>query len=681
MSGKDLEIRYRLKPEPPTERELAGMKNMDDVDFEIFRHRMQMITHEGKETAIKLGASTAVRWGDVGMAIYTNSGDIAISAAGIRFHTVLGSVPLKYVLKHWKDDPSVGIKEGDAFFYTDPLYAGVHTSDMGYYTPVFYNGEIVCWVGCVVHSGESGATEPGGMPLTSRSRYDDGIHIPPVKITENYHLREDVVNLLAHMVRDPRGLILDIKARAAACGVARRRLLETIEKKGPDFTIGGLRRLIKLSSEAARAKVSKLNDGVYRFPRFMDTVGTEDALLKLMVTVRKKGEKLYLDLTDTSPEVPDRPINTQFMGVLGLSAVYLGGYMFYDLPVNSGFFEAMEWNFPENTIVNPNPEAPVSLAPWTQCTFEHGFSQVGAKMLYALDPERAVACWFRGFNAAYYGGLNQWGEPTADICPDINAGGTGGRSDKDGVNIAGAFFATMSDTGDMESIEIEKPFLYLFRRYFRDSHGFGNHRGGAGADYAIMIKDVPWMYMGCFGYGSKIPSTMGLFGGYALPTFVVTKIKKNNLLKMMERTDPRVPYSTHQVLEEKAIEGKYEYWPISCPGEVLSEGDLFIAGTGGGAGFGDVLERNPQAVVRDVYNGITSEWAARNIYLVDYNPETLTVNLEETEELRRQEREKRKSRGMPYHEFVRKWQSRRPDDHALRYYGNWPNPSRGRQEG
>ena len=58
-------------------------------------------------------------------------------------------------------------------------------------------------------------------------------------------------------------------------------------------------------------------------------------------------------------------------------------------------------------------------------------------MTYHLDPLRAVAAWFQGFGVPVFGGVNQWGEPIADITPEINSTGAGARPDMDGVDGAG----------------------------------------------------------------------------------------------------------------------------------------------------------------------------------------------------------------------------------------------------
>lgn len=423
MYGRDEEVVQRLKPEPMTSEEAGAQDDISDLEFKIFQHKMNMIAQEGKETTMKLGASSGMRWGDVAFGIYTGLGDLSVVATGIWFHAVLGQIPVKYITKHWIDDPSVGVREGDSFFWNDPFYGGVHGADMGLCVPVFYKGKLVCFTGAVVHTGESGGSEPGGMVGSAKSKYDEGLLAPPIKIGENYILKEDLLNMFSSMNRDPRTMILDIKARLAACRIAQRRIVELIDQKGVAFFLGGLRRILTVTGEAAKKKVSALNDGIYRQPRFMDTVGPETALTKINIVMTKKQDKIKLSFEGTSPMLPDKPLNTFFQGIIGLSMVYFCGWFFYDLPANNGLLEVLEWDFPENTLVNAKGDVPTSISPFTQTCFAHGMFLAGARMSYSLDPLRAVAAWYQGFGVPIYGGVNQWNEPIADITPEINATG------------------------------------------------------------------------------------------------------------------------------------------------------------------------------------------------------------------------------------------------------------------
>jgi N-methylhydantoinase B len=55
---------------------------------------------------------------------------------------------------------------------------------------------------------------------------------------------------------------------------------------------------------------------------------------------------------------------------------------------------------------------------------------------------------------------------------------------------------------------------------------------------------------------------------------------------------------------------------------------------GGGGGYGDPTEREPEKVREDVYQGYVSQDAARELYGVVIDPEGLVVDLAATEALR-----------------------------------------------
>jgi len=676
--GRDMEVVQRLKPEPTTSDELAAQEKISDVDFEIFSHKMDMIATEGKETTMKLGASSGMRWGDVAFGVYTARGDLAVVATGIWFHAVLGQIPVKYIVKHWINEPSVGVREGDSFFWNDPFYGGVHGADMGLCVPVYHDDKLVCFAGAVVHTGECGGSEPGGLVGSARSKYDEGLLAPPIKIGENYALKEDMLNMFAAMNRDPRTMILDIKARLAACRIAQRRITELIDQKGLEFFTGALRRILTVTAEAAKKKAGLLNDGVFRQPRFMDTVGVEAALTKIDITLTKEGDRIKFTFKDTTPMLPDKPLNTFFQGIIGLAMVYFCGWLFHDLPANNGLLEILEWEFPENSLINAQGDVPTSVSPFTQTCFAHGVFLAGARMTYHLDPLRAVAAWYQGFGVPIYGGMNQWNEPMADISPEINATGAGARPDMDGVDGAGAYFATMSDCSDVETTESDRPFLYLFRNYFKNSYGHGKFRGGAGVGFGVMMHHVPWVAMGSFGYGSKFPSTLGIFGGYAVPPTFIRTVNGSNVKALLAKGSTSLPNTMSKVYEwENPEQGQAMHQHVTMPIQPLMNGDTFYLPVGGGAGYGDALEREPEAVLKDLRDGMTTHWAAQNIYKIVYDEQTLRLDSENTKALRAEARDERFRRAKSYDEFEAEWLKLRPSDEIIKYYGAYPNPSEG----
>ena len=209
-----------------------------------------------------------------------------------------------------------------------------------------------------------------------------------MKIGENYSLKEDVLNMFAAMTRDPRTMILDIKARLAAARIAERRILEFIDHKGGDFFIGALRRILSVTARAARKKVAMINDGIYRQVHFMDTVGPKAALTKINLTAVKKGDKIRLEFDDTSPILEDRPMNTFFQGIIGLGMVYFCGWFLHDLPANNALLEILEWDFPEGIFINAKGDVSTSMAPFPETCFSPTPCSNGwrASMTYTHGP-------------------------------------------------------------------------------------------------------------------------------------------------------------------------------------------------------------------------------------------------------------------------------------------------------
>jgi N-methylhydantoinase B len=67
----------------------------------------------------------------------------------------------------------------------------------------------------------------------------------------------------------------------------------------------------------------------------------------------------------------------------------------------------------------------------------------------------------------------------------------------------------------------------------------------------------------------------------------------------------------------------------------LKPGDVIINDAPGGGGYGDPLNRDTEQVERDVMNGYVTIESARQSYGVDINPQTMKVNGEKTNTLRK----------------------------------------------
>lgn len=120
----DPEIMNNHGLEDRTAREDACMaKENDPHRLEIVRERLLAGVNESFEMLENMGAAPGAKWGDCVSAIYTASGDLSLaSSGGVVIFCNLVQYPIKFINKYWKDEPTVGIKAGDAFLVNDARY-------------------------------------------------------------------------------------------------------------------------------------------------------------------------------------------------------------------------------------------------------------------------------------------------------------------------------------------------------------------------------------------------------------------------------------------------------------------------------------------------------------------------------------------------------------------------------
>jgi len=662
-----------IKLEPTTEEEKEAMDKISAIDYAIQSNRLETICEEGKEVLTRLGVSEALQAGDCIVGIYTAQGDMGCAASGTYVHIATGVVPIKYILKYFKDDPTVGIKDGDFFFCNEAIHGGIHNPDQLGILPVFYGGKLVCWIASASHEPETGGIKPGGLIPSARTRYDEGLKVPPMKIGENFTLRRDIMDMFKNMVRDERQQAVDTAAKATACYRIRERLVELMDQKGGEFIVGLLRMLADATTTAVKERISQLLDGTYRCASFVDNVGSELSLLRLYCTLHKKGDRIKIDFTGTSPNVP-YSLNAFPHIVKAHMASMICQYIFCDMPVSGGILDPIDIYAPENTCLNAPLESAISSSVMLSAYAVRPVHQCFNKMMFGTPLREHVANPLAAAAKCYlYGGINQWGLNTAGLHGSImNSVGGGARIDKDGIDACGFWWSGMADAVDIEHEELQYPFFHLFRKVAIDQGGPGKHRGGSGVSAGLVIHDTPQFYFATAGISYKFPIDTGLFGGYSAGVSpIVGLFEGSDAMEMLQKGDKNIPTTFHDLVIKKSIKGNYSLH-VMDEGHTYSKGGIAaIEGVSGG-GYGDVLERDPDLVMNDIRKVITSPWAARNVYHVAYDEETRVVDYEKTKELRKKERQERIKRGKKYEEFEKEWLKKRPPEEALKYFGNWP---------
>ncbi len=685
---KDNQLFYGPDPEIMRDHDI-GPRSADEerllsapVDphlINLVRGRILAALDEGNTMIEQMGAAPGAKWGDIVASIFTASGDLSMIAP----HGVVGFAacvhyPIKFIIKYWTDEPTVGIHDGDGYIHNDARYGGIHSTDQSCILPVFWNGKVVCWVSSTIHEGETGGCEPGGMPPSAESRYDEGLKMPPFRVVENFQLRRDLVTFLQNMVRDPKLQLEDMKVKLHCCLRLRERVLAVLEEFGEDALTVSLRQHIEDVQEEVRRRIAELPDGTTRVLTFPDSTLRENALLKFSLAITVKGDTMTLDFRGSSPEFLNRSINTN---QASLKTMLLTSYLqniWPDLPQTMAVFGPVKMLFDEKSLVNASFETPqpMSLIPLFKAMTIPVIPMT--KLSYSL-PHRytaVVAPQYDQPGTFIYGGLTQNGENVGNFCADINGNGQGGRSHRDGEHSISPPFAANCDIGEMEVIEEELPIVRLGAfTLAKDRIGFGKYRGGLGYEMIASVRDTGmWGFMtGCT--GSVFTPSQPLFGGYGPPVYPLCKIRGVNIFEQLASKPGNIKFDMLDLMNNQTVEGgRYSTHPMAMTFELCQQGEVYMMCQGTGSGYGDVLLREPRAVMQDIEEDLLSHDTARDIYKVVFDGKTLIVDEAATTDLRQAERQARLQRGKPFDEFVAQFVTAEPPAH-LPYYGSWDDPT------
>jgi acetone carboxylase, alpha subunit len=674
--GPDPEIMndHRMAPRTPDEeRLLSGPIDANALDR--VRKRLVAGLDEAFEMMEQTGAAPGAKWGDLTSAVYSASGDlIHISTGGVLAFASVLHYPVRFIKKYWVDEPSVGVRDGDAFIHNDARYGNIHNTDQSLILPVFYHDELIAWVATIIHEGENGAKEPGGMPSSSESAYDDGIRMSPFKIVERGEIRRDLLTFLQNSVREPKLQYQDLKVKLYSALRIKDRVVALVDEVGRDAFVVSLRKSLEDIEAEARRRIAELPDGTYRVNFFSDSTLRENVLLKYPCAITVKGDELTVDWRGAAPQI----LNRAFNATLGTTKCGLGqallGFFWPDLPRGISVMNPMTVLTDEGSCLNPGPDAPLGQS------LQGAFKSFGvvqallAKMQYSC-PEKygsVIAPWFNQINTFLFGGVTQHGEFVGNVCADLNGMGGGARAHRDGENSMAPFFAAMADIGEQEIIEDDVPFVQLIsKKIKRDAQGFGKFRGGMGYEIAVASRGTSLWGFATVSSGSKFPAIPGMFGGYGCPAYPLSKIKGVNVFDQLRDAPATWSFDIETLMNTRPFAGaRYSTHHMGMAFELADEGEVYLICQGSGGGYGDVLDRDPEAVTADVAAGYLSPEVAAETYRVAFDPDTLAVDTAGTEASRAAERKARLGRGRPYTEFVRDWVTADPPAH-LPYYGSW----------
>ena len=621
--------------------------SIDPIRYEMFLHRLWAIGEEGRMTLQRVTASPIVSQGGECMSsFYDEKGTMVLACSGHLRFAAATSDAIRNLIARFSNSP--GFYDGDQFFFNDPYVAGSHTYDMMIIKPIFYRGDLIAWTATSTHTADTGGVLRGG----AYEIFHEGICIPGLKIVEKDEFREDVFQTLTGQCRDPQYVGLDLKAMIAGNNICAKRYLGLVDKFGLKFVQAAGAKMIADSESKTRAKLKSMPDGTWVTRQYVTTLDRktrQSVAQQLYCTMTKKADELRFDFTGTSPQT-DTDHNSTLPSTVAHLALALTNTLFWDVPWSDGKMRPVKIHVPEGSILNCKYPAACGAGPRIGNVLVSTVCEAVAKMIYAsgryddVNASTTGNLEFVGGPGYFYGGHTREGLAVAQGLYDIHGAGMGATPKRDGVNTGGHMNIPSAGITDIERIEMQYPFLYFTRSHNPDGSGFGQFRGGLGSYRIYLIygsKDCSVDYKP---YGGVAQGGFGLGGGY--PTGIgATRVMIEAGLEMLEKVRAG-DYPTVEAM--RAGQWGNSFLPSGVPERVpLPEGSLLVDYVAGGGGFGDPLDRDPYAVLKDFGRGWVSRTVAENIYGVIIAKDGKGVDAAATEARRREIREARRIGAQP----------------------------------
>ncbi len=471
--------------------------------------------------------------------------------------------------------------------------------------------------------------------------------------------RDDVpvrstLSLFLDNVRMGDALLPDLHTIHSALVVGDQLLRETAERYGPAALLGAARYVCDASAEAVRCALEAYPDGEYVAEDVLDCDGQDDSVsYRIVTTVRKVGGRAEIDFSGTSEEARTS-LNAAWPDLKSCVAF---GLMYLLTPhdrFTSGILRHVDILAPGGTIINAIPPAPIMIY------WEANFA-VGRTLFKALG----AALGARGIAgdsntpAHFAFGVRDDGSPWMEAASCGGSTGPWGATDAgDGENTQPNYFSNYT-RHPVESVESNSPLLLLRHEYVPDTGGCGEHRGGvASAKDSLWLTDAS---AAAFSIHEKSRAGHGAFGGSDGNPGGVWLWRKPDLgahpfLLPLGDDECRTSTPVAGTLDPDSLtpdaEGTYFYFGREKVWQT-APGAIWRYLVQGGGGWGDPLQRDPAAVLRDVRDGYVSVAGAQSDYGVvvtgdpDTDPEGIAVDEAATTELRAERRNGRNTAPSP----------------------------------
>jgi N-methylhydantoinase B len=542
---------------------ITSRARLDPVTLEILWSRLITVANEQAAALQRTSFTPIVREsGDLSASVFDVQGRmLAQAVTGTPGHINSLATAMHHFLAAF---PPEKLRPGDVLITNDPWKTSGQLNDISVVTPAFRDDRLVGFFGNTCHAMDIGGR---GLSADASEVFEEGLYIPITKLFEAGRANDQLFQLLEANVRAPFEVLGDVHAQVAGNQVGIDRLLAYLDEFGlPD--LDGLGAEILGRSEAkAREAIDALPDGDYE-----KTIHTDglDAPLRIQCRVRIQGDEVEVDYAGSSEQV-ERGMNVVLNYTAAYTSYALKCAIWPEVPHNDGSFRPVRTLAPEGSILNPRWPAAVAARHIVGHFLPHAV--LGA--LAEIIPERVIAegagnIWLTTVRGA---GRNRF------VTVFFAAGGMGARPNKDGLSCHS--FPSGIATTPVEVIETTSPLVVRRKELRPDSGGPGKFRGGLGQTIEVEVSTGEPFIVSSLSDRMKF-AAQGYRGGGPGGT---------GGFKTSHGTRPNIKLSQR-----------------------FPAGTRFTLDLPGGGGFYDPGERDPQAVAKDVAEGLVGPKAAERDY-------------------------------------------------------------------
>ena len=436
---------------------------MNVVELNLFASRVAAICDEMGVVLRRAAFSPNIKDRlDFSCALFDAEGRLYAQAAHIPVHLGSMAFAMRNVVRRFD------WAQGDMLVFNDPYLGGTHLPDVTMVAPVFHAGELAGFVANRAHHANIGCDTPGSMPL-SETLADEGQVISPSFLYRAGKLQQDIL-----LPGSENGLSGDFAAQVGANKVGIQRLEEFLRSLGMGQYQAGIVQLNDYAERIARAAVSELAEGEYRFRDYLDDDGFSEQPVPLEVRLRLRDGAAELDFSASADQVRGN-LNCP-EPVVAAAAFYCFRCLFPEqAPVCDGLFRPLRLITRKGSVLNAN--SPAAVAAGNVETSMRLVDLIFGALAQAL-PERIPAASQGTMNNVAMGNVDPDSGARWDYYETL-AGGMGGGPLGPGPDARHSHMTNTLNT-PVESVEMHYPLRVLRYALREDSGGAGRHPGGKG---------------------------------------------------------------------------------------------------------------------------------------------------------------------------------------------------------